>query len=331
MKKVIRRSIAGTFALTALLSGCGSSAAATASTASAAASAAPSESAAPASSIAASDTPVQISFGNNAVDMARTLNILQGAGFLKLKDGVGYSAELSDVEQYYYNIELVPVDGNTLVGTLDDFGAAFINNTYAVPAGLSPKNDSILRESQSSEDNPYRNILAVRTEDKDSDWAQAILKAYQQENVAEYLLLKYDYANLPAFDYDENFTPDDSIVETYDSYNSPTEGKKVVKVGVVGGNNDQWRVVQKNLDDAGANITIELVSFDGYDLPNDALHNKDIDMHACVTQAFFESDAASQNITDLSLLGYTIIAPLSLYSKKVKSVDELKQYAGKKE
>lgn len=272
---------------------------------------------------------VQIAFGDNAIDTARTIKILESAGFLEADPAAGFSAELSDVTRYLYDIELVPITSTTLVGTLDDFTASFINNSYAVPSGLSPKDDAILREvQQEGSENSYRNILAVRTADLNSDFAQAILTAYQQQNVAEYLLLKYNYANLPAFDYDADFTVDESIVSLYDEYVSPKEGKTVVKIGVVGGNNDQFKVVQKNLDDAGAGLTIELVEFDLYNLPNDALHAGDIDLHACVTQAYFESDAQNQGFDDLSVLGYTLIAPLSLYSHKVSSVEELKTLAG---
>lgn len=256
---------------------------------------------------------VKIAFGDNAIDTARTIKILESAGFLEADPDAGFSAELSDVTRYLYDIELVPITSTTLVGTLSDFTASFINNSYAVPSGLSPKDDAILREvQQEGSENPYRNILA----------------AYQQQNVAEYLLLKYNYANLPAFDYDADFTVDESIVSLYDEYVSPKEGKQVVKVGVVGGNNDQFKVVQKNLDDAGIPLYIELVEFDLYNLPNDALHAGDIDLHACVTQAYFESDAQNQGFDDLSVLGYTLIAPLSLYSTKVGSVEELKELAG---
>ena len=136
---------------------------------------------------------VKIAFGDNAIDTARTIKILESAGFLEADPAAGFSAELSD------------------------FTASFINNSYAVPSGLSPKDDAILREvQQEGSENPYRNILAVRTADLSSDFAQAILAAYQQQNVAEYLLLKYNYANLPAFDYDTDFTVDESIVSLYD-------------------------------------------------------------------------------------------------------------------
>lgn len=56
-----------------------------------------------------------------------------------------------------------------------------------------------------------------------SDFAQEILEAYHQQNVAEYLLLKYNYANLPAFEYDADFTPDESILAAYDDYKPSKE------------------------------------------------------------------------------------------------------------
>lgn len=280
----------------------------------------------------ASAETVTIAFGDNAIDTARAIKILESAGFIEVDPQVGYAAELKDITSFLYNIELVPITNTTLVGTLDDFTASFINNTYAVPAGLSPKDEAILREvQQEGSENPYQNILAVRTEDLESEISLAILEAYQQQNVAEYLLLKYNYANLPAFTYDTEFEVPEDFVESYDEYVSPSEGKRVVRIGVVGSSNDQFKVVQKNLDDAGANILIELVEFDAYNLPNDALSAGDIDLHACVTRSYFESECEANGFDNLSVLGYTVIAPLSLYSHKVSSVQELKDLAGLKQ
>ena len=86
---------------------------------------------------AASAETVKIAYGDNAIDTARVIKILEGEGFLEVDPSVGYSAELKDITKYNYDIELVPVTSTTLVGTLDDFTASFINNTYAVPAGFS--------------------------------------------------------------------------------------------------------------------------------------------------------------------------------------------------
>jgi len=71
------------------------------------------------------------------------------------------------------------------------------------------------------------------------------------------------------------------------------------------------------------------VEFDAYNLPNEALNSGDIDLNAFQHKAYLNSEIASQKY-DLTVIGDTLIAPLSLYSKKVTSLDALKDLAGKK-
>ncbi|MPM05719.1 D-methionine-binding lipoprotein MetQ [bioreactor metagenome] len=101
-----------------------------------------------------------------------------------------------------------------------------------------------------------------------------------------------------------------------------TDGKnKVVKVGVVGENTDQWEPVIKNLQEEG--ITLELVTFSDYSQPNQALADKEIDLNSFQHYAYLNQDIKDRNL-DLSVIGETIIAPLGVYSNKIKSLDELK-------
>ena len=100
-----------------------------------------------------------------------------------------------------------------------------------------------------------------------------------------------------------------------------------MKVGVCGSANDQWKAVQKILDDEGANIYIELVEFDAYTLPNEALNSGEIDLNAFQHKAYLAKDA-NGNGYDLTVVGDTLIAPLSLYSKQAESLDALKELAG---
>jgi len=100
----------------------------------------------------------------------------------------------------------------------------------------------------------------------------------------------------------------------------------VVKVGVCGANNNQWYAVQKVLDEQDAKIVIELVEFDAYTLPNEALNSGEIDLNAFQHKAFLNNEISKQGY-DLTVIGDTLIAPLSLYSKAYKSLDELKAAA----
>ncbi len=95
----------------------------------------------------------------------------------------------------------------------------------------------------------------------------------------------------------------------------------VVKLGVVGENNEQWEPVIKNLK--AENIDLQLVKFSDYTQPNRALADGEIDLNAFQHYAFLNNEKKERGL-DLTVIGETIIAPLGVYSKKIKSLDELK-------
>ena len=205
-------------------------------------------------SIASAET-LQIGIPDDGTNLSRGIKLLEAAGLLTVDPEAGFTPEIADITEYLYDVEVVPVQANTLPSTLGDFAASTINGTYAIPTGLIPSRDGLIIESQSEEgDNPYVNIIAVRTEDLDNETYKTILEAYHNQLVAEFLLVNYSEAFFPAFDYDADaeFTVTADNVTDYIRYTSDKEGKTVVKVGVCGANNDQWKVVQKVLDDENA-------------------------------------------------------------------------------
>lgn len=96
-----------------------------------------------------------------------------------------------------------------------------------------------------------------------------------------------------------------------------------VKLGVVGSiYEDLWAPAQNALK--GQGINLKIVQFSDYVTPNNALSNGEIDLNAFQHRIFLENDVESHNY-DVKLIGNTFIIPLNLYSKKVKSVSELKK------
>ena len=91
---------------------------------------------------------------------------------------------------------------------------------------------------------------------------------------------------------------------------------KTVKVGVCGASNDQWKAVQYVLNEQNAGIKIELVEFSAYNLPNEALNSGEIQLNSFQHKAFLNNDCA-KNGYKLTVIGDTLIAPLTLYSKIV--------------
>ena len=274
--------------------------------------------------------PLKIGVPDDATNQARAIKLLETAGLITVDPAVGFSPELKDVTSYIYNIEIVPTQANTLTSTLDDFGAATINGTYATSYGLVPSKDALIIEKQDeSGNNPYVNILVARSADKDNPVYQEIVKAYNSEVFAKYLLAKYKEAYYPSVTYtDEGKYSADTIVDFIDNYKSDKAGKTVVKIGVCGSANEYLNAVQYQLDQNGANIYIDAIVFDAYNLPNEALNSGDIDLNAFQHKAYLNKEIAA-NGYKIEPICDTLIAPLSLYSKKASNLDQLKELAGK--
>lgn len=271
---------------------------------------------------------------DDGTNLSRGIKLLEAAGFIKVDPAAGYTPEIKDITDYLYNVEVTPVAANTLPSTLGDFAASTINGTYAVPYGLIPSRDALLIEKQDENgENPYVNVIVARTADKDNEVYQKVVEAYQTQLVAEFLLVNYHETFYPAFAYDADaaFSVTEENVAEISGYKSSKDGKTVVKVGVCGGvgNNEQWIATQKVLDDEGANIYIDLVEFDAYNLPNEALNSGDIDLNAFQHKAYLAKDC-SANGYDLTVIGDTLIAPLCIYSEKYDSIDAIKEAAGAK-
>ena len=303
-------SIISVLLLAALLAGCGSTAA---------------------SAPAASQEPVKIGIPDDATNGGRAIKLLESVGLITVDPNAGWVPELKDVTGYLYSIEIVPTQANTLPATLDDFGAATINGTYAIPTGLVPSRDGLAIESQADatgdDGNPFVNVVVARTADRDNPLYADIQDAFQSDLVGQYLVAKYSEAFIPAFDYSGTSYSNDELLAIIDGYKSEKDGKTVVTVGVCGASNDHWNAVQYVLDQNGANIYIELVVFDAYNLPNEALNSGEIDLNSFQHKAYLANEINSQGY-EIETIFDTLMAPLTLYSKQFDSVDALKAAAG---
>lgn len=103
---------------------------------------------------------------------------------------------------------------------------------------------------------------------------------------------------------------------------SSTDKAKTVKIGIVGSDDRVWKIVQQNVKKQ--NINLKIVKFTDYNQPNIALANHSIDLNAFQHQYFLDNWNKAHNSHIVSI-GDTVLAPLGLYSKKIKSVSELKK------
>ena len=143
-----------------------------------------------------------IAIPSDTTNGGRALKLLESAGLITVDPSVGYTPTVMDITDYAVDIEIITAESATLANLLPDCTAAIINGGNAVTAGLNPINDGILMEDINAIDNvdALRNCIVVRGEDADNEIYQAIVKAYQSDEVADTLQQAYGGAFLPAWE-----------------------------------------------------------------------------------------------------------------------------------
>ncbi|WP_419882716.1 MetQ/NlpA family ABC transporter substrate-binding protein [Peribacillus sp. B-H-3] len=97
-------------------------------------------------------------------------------------------------------------------------------------------------------------------------------------------------------------------------------GTRTIKIGINGDDNDLWSLVQKQVKDDGINLKI--VSFSDYVQPNTALNDGSIDLNSFQTITYMNQFKKDHNL-DISAIGSTVIAPMGIYSKKYKKIEDI--------
>ena len=136
----------------------------------------------------------KVAVPNDSTNEARALQLLANNGLIEIKDGELVTAK--DITKNPKNLEFVEVDAAQVPTTLQDVAIAVINTNFALNYGLNPTKDAIVIESSES---PYVNIVAVRSEDKDSEKAKVLTEALNSDEVKQFIEEKYDGSIVPAF------------------------------------------------------------------------------------------------------------------------------------
>lgn len=137
-----------------------------------------------------------IAIPNDPTNGGRALILLEKAGLLKLKEGVGDAATVQDVTENTKNFRFEEVEAAQVPRTLEDVDAAVINTNYAMQINLTPAKDALFMEDSNS---PYVNVIAVRDGDESRPEIQSLLKALKSDKVKQFIEEKYKGAIVPAF------------------------------------------------------------------------------------------------------------------------------------
>ena len=130
----------------------------------------------------------QVSIPSDPTNGGRALLLLEHAGLLKLKNGVGAAATVQDVVDNPKKLQFKEIEAPQLPRTLDDVDISVINTNWAMQADLVPTRDALFMEDKTS---PYVNILVVRQGDESRPEIQALMKALHSEAVKNFITEKY--------------------------------------------------------------------------------------------------------------------------------------------
>ena len=125
----------------------------------------------------------------------RALKILADNGFIKLDEAAAdtLSASVSDITENTKNLEIIELESAQIIPTKDDYDFFITNTNRALEANIT----STKLFSESGENNPYANIIAVRSEDKDNPAIQALVEALQSEDTRQFIEENYNGAVIP--------------------------------------------------------------------------------------------------------------------------------------
>ena len=137
-----------------------------------------------------------IAIPNDPTNGGRSLLLLEKAGLLKLKAGVGEKATVQDIVENPKNLKFQEVEAAQVPRTLDDVDAAVINSNFAMQVNLDPTKDAMFIEDSTS---PYVNIIAVRAGDESRPEIQALIKVLHSDEIKNFINEKYKGAVVPAF------------------------------------------------------------------------------------------------------------------------------------
>ena len=113
---------------------------------------------------------------NDPTNQARALVLLDQLGWIKLRDNFDpVRASEKDIAVNTKKIKLLPLEAAQLPRSLGDTDYSFINGNYALASGLK-LTDALVAEKISPN---YINLVAIRTADKDKQFAKDLAAAYR--------------------------------------------------------------------------------------------------------------------------------------------------------
>lgn len=124
---------------------------------------------------------------DDATNLPRALLLLEELGWVELS---GEKKDLKDISVNAYDLDIKEIEADNIAPLIDDSAYAIINGNYALAADITERGLQAETISQERIDQ-IANVLVVQKENIDSDKTKALLKAFDDEAVKEFIKTKY--------------------------------------------------------------------------------------------------------------------------------------------
>ena len=145
-------------------------------------------------------TPVagdKIAVPNDVTNEARSLNLLEAAGIIKLKEGAGLTATKLDIVENPNGVEIVELEAAQIPRALDSVAFACVNANYAIEAGLKVSDALFVEDQNSAAAQTYGNVLCVKKGNENEKWAKDLLNCLKSKKIKDFINTKFNKAVLP--------------------------------------------------------------------------------------------------------------------------------------
>lgn len=138
----------------------------------------------------------KVALPNDPSNLARALLVLQQAGLVKIKEGVN-PARISelDLAANPHKLKFVALEAAQLPRVLEDADYVVVNGNFAVSSGLKLSEAVVLENTPDQ----YLNVVAVKTGNEKSAWAQDLAAAYRSPEFKAVVDSQFQGYAKPAF------------------------------------------------------------------------------------------------------------------------------------
>ena len=139
----------------------------------------------------------KIAVPNDVTNEARSLNLLEAAGIIKLKEGAGLTATKLDIVENPNGVEIVELEAAQIPRSLDSVAFACVNANYAIEAGLKVSDGLFVEDQNSAAAQTYGNVLCVKKGNENEKWAKDLLNCLKSQKIKDFINTKFNKAVLP--------------------------------------------------------------------------------------------------------------------------------------